>query len=62
MNASVERFYACGYSGVDFLSVKGSIISHSEYLENGCIRLIECDKESNTMKVIEKKENDREWT
>ena len=45
MNAFVERYYACGYSGVDFLSVKGSIISHSEYLENGCIRLIECDKE-----------------
>ena len=45
MDAIIERFYACGYSGVDFLSVKGSIISHSEYLENGCIRLIECDKE-----------------
>ena len=62
MDAIVERYYACGYSGVDFLSVKGSIISHSEYLENGCIRLIECDKESNTMKVMEKKENGKEWS
>ena len=56
------KYYPCGYSGDDFLSVKESIISHSEYLENGYIQLIECDKESNTMKVMEKKENDREWT
>ena len=62
MNASVERYYACGYSGVDFLSVKGSIISHSEYLENGYIRLIEYDKETKSMKVMEKQENDKEWT
>ena len=61
MDAIIERFYACGYSGVDFLSVKGSIISHSEYLENGCIRLIECDKEEKSMMVNEKRENDKEW-
>ena len=42
--------------------MKGSIISHSEYLENGFVRLIECDKEEKSMKVMEKKENDKEWT
>ena len=56
------RYYPCSLSGCDFLSEKGSIISHSEYLENGYIRLIECDKESNTMKVMEKKENGKEWS
>ena len=56
------RYYPIGLSGDDFLSVKESIISHSEYLENGYIQLIECDKESNTMKVMEKQENDKEWT
>ena len=55
------RYYPCGYSGVDFLSEKGSTILHSEYLENGCIRLIECDKEEKSMKVKEKKENNKEW-
>ena len=54
------RYYPCGFSGVDFLSEKGSIISHLEYLENGCIRLIECDKEEKTMKVKEKKGDDKE--
>ena len=39
------RYYPCSLSGCDFLSEKGSTILHSEYLENGCIRLIECDKE-----------------
>ena len=56
------RYYPCGFSGDDFLSVKESIISHSEYLENGFVRLIECDKEEKSMKVMEKKENDKEWT
>ena len=55
------KYYPCGYSGVDFLSTKGSIISHSEYLENGFVRLIECDKEEKSMMVKEKRENDKEW-
>ena len=55
------RYYPCGFSGDDFLSVKESIISHSEYLENGYIQLIECDKETKSMKVMEKQENDKEW-
>ena len=55
------RYYLCGFSGDDFLSVKESIISHSEYLENGYIQLIECDKETKSMKVMEKQENDKEW-
>ena len=55
------RYYPCGFSGDDFLSVKGSIISHSEYLENGFVRLIECDKEEKSMMVMEKRENDKEW-
>ena len=55
MNAAVERYYPCGYSGDDFLSEKGSVISHSEYLENGYIRLIECDKESNTIRLWKRK-------
>ena len=55
------KYYPCGYSGVDFLSTKGSIISHSEYLENGCIRLIECDKEEKYIKVMEKRKNEKEW-
>ena len=55
------RYYPCGFSGDDFLSVKESIISHSEYLENGFVRLIECDKETKSMKVMEKQENDKEW-
>ena len=54
------KYYPIGFSGVDFLSEKGSIISHLEYLENGCIRLIECDKEEKTMKVKEKKGDDKE--
>ena len=56
------RFYPCSLSGVDFLSEKGSNIFHSEYLENGFVRLIECDKETKSMKVMEKQENDKEWT
>ena len=56
------KYYPCGYSGVDFLSTKGSIISHSEYLENRFVRLIECDKEEKSMMVMEKRENDKEWT
>ena len=55
------RYYPCSLSGCDFLSVKGSTVYHSEYLENGCIRLIECDKEEKSMKVKEKKKNDIEW-
>ena len=55
------KYYPCGYSGDDFLSEKGSNIFHSEYLENGCVRLIECDKEEKYMKVMEKQENDKEW-
>ena len=55
------KYYPCGYSGVDFLSTKGSIISHSEYLENGFVRLIECDKEEKSMMVMEKRENNKEW-
>ena len=55
------RYYPCSLSGCDFLSEKGSIISHLEYLENGCIQLIECDKEEKSMKVMEKKENNKEW-
>ena len=56
------RYYPCSLSGCDFLSEKESIIYHSEYLENRYIRLIECDKETKSMKVKEKKENDKEWT
>ena len=56
------RYYPIGLSGDDFLSVKEFIIYHSEYIKNRGVQLIECDKESNTMKVMEKKENDREWT
>ena len=56
------KYYPCGFSGDYFLSVKESIISHLEYLENGYIQLIECDKETKSMKVMEKQENDKEWT
>ena len=55
------KYYPCGYSGDDFLSEKGSNIFHSEYLENGCVRLIECDKEEKCMKVMEKREKIEEW-
>ena len=55
------KYYPCGYSGDDFLSEKGSNIFHSEYLENGCVRLIECDKETKRMKAIEKREKIEEW-
>ena len=56
------KYYPCGFSRDDFLSTKGSIVYHSEYLENGYVRLIECDKEEKYMKVMEKKENGKEWT
>ena len=55
------KYYPIGFSGVDFLSEKGSTILHSEYLENGCIRLIECDKEEKSMKVMEKRQKIEEW-
>ena len=55
------RFYPCSLSGDDFLSEKGSIISHSEYIRNNGIRLIECDKEEKCMKVMEKREKIEEW-
>ena len=61
MNAIVERYYPCGFSGDDFLSVKESIISHSEYIPNSRILLIECDKEEKYIKVMEKKEKRKEW-
>ena len=52
------KYYPCGYSGDDFLSEKESIISHSEYLENGYIQLIECNKEE---KYHEGYGKEREW-
>ena len=54
------KYYPCGFSGDYFLSVKESIISHLEYLENGYIQLIECNKEEKSMKVMEKQENDKD--
>ena len=61
MNATVERYYPFGFSRDDFLSVKESIISHSEYIPNSRILLIECDKEEKYIKVMEKKEKRKEW-
>ena len=52
------KYYPCGFSGGYFLSVKESIISHLEYLENGYIQLIECDKEE---KYHEGQGKAREW-
>ena len=56
------KYYPIGISGDDFLSVKEFIIYHSEYIKNRGVQLIECDKETKSMKVMEKQENDKEWT
>ena len=61
MSKKLTKYYPIGFSGDDFLSVRESTIYHSEYIKNRGVQLIECDKETKYMKVMEKKENDKEW-
>ena len=52
--------YQIGLSGNNYVEKEGAVYSHSEQMENGLIRVIECDLENKCMKVRTQSENG-EW-
>ena len=57
-----NQHYSIGLSGKEYLTINNGVYTHSEIMEDGCTRIIECNSVDKGMKVMRSNKDLSEWT